>query len=180
MPSTSRRSGASAKILIAEDVRDFAEMLAFLLKRKGHEVHLAFDGPGAVDVARKERPDCILLDIGLPRMCGYDVARLIRSEAAGWPVQPMIIAVSGYGREEDRRLSYEAGSDHHLLKPIEMDSLDALLAARCAEMPPSQGIDHAAAGLDMPDARAHDPVVDPGTAPFAPHHQVGPVGRESR
>jgi CheY-like chemotaxis protein len=96
------------------------------LKLLGHEVHVAYDGREAIGAARSHRPEFVLLDIGLPGMDGYQVARELRKEDYG--KDAIIIAITGYGQEEDRRRSKEAGFDHHLVKPINPDALLTLLA----------------------------------------------------
>ncbi len=102
--------------------------MARLLKLLGHEVTTAHSGPEALKAARGHRPEFILLDIGLPGMDGYEVAARIRQEE---PCKDaVIVAVSGYGQDEDRRRSKEAGFDHHLIKPLDQDALLTLLSAR--------------------------------------------------
>ena len=86
----------------------------------------AHDGPSAIEAARDYRPDFVLLDIGLPGMDGYEVARRLREDE--WCKDAVIIAISGYGQEEDRRRSKEAGFDHHLVKPIDHEALVMLLS----------------------------------------------------
>jgi CheY-like chemotaxis protein len=108
-----------------DDNRDAATSLAKLLKLLGHDVRVAHDGPTAVELARAERTEVVILDIGLPGMDGYEVARRLRQEECCR--EALIIAASGYGQEEDRRRSREAGFDHHLVKPVDFDALLALL-----------------------------------------------------
>jgi two-component system CheB/CheR fusion protein len=96
-------------------------------------VALAFDGPTAIEVAREHRPEFILLDIGLPGMDGYEVARWLRQEEYGR--NAVLIATSGYGQEEDRRRSKQAGFDHHLVKPVNYAVLTQLLASRLVPRP---------------------------------------------
>jgi two-component system CheB/CheR fusion protein len=117
------------RVLIVEDRETLAETAALMLRLWGHDVRIAHDGPTALAAARTYRPDVILLDIGLPGMNGYDVARQLRAEAGRR--RPLIAAVTGYGQDEDRRRSQEAGCDHHLVKPIDPPALHAFLA--CAE-----------------------------------------------
>jgi CheY-like chemotaxis protein len=104
-----------------------ADMLAALLRLWGHEVRLAYNGPEALAAAAEYRPDLVLLDIGLPLMSGYEVARRLRGQLRLH--QTTLVAVTGYGQEEDRRRSQEAGFDRHLTKPVDADSLQALLAS---------------------------------------------------
>jgi phosphotransferase system HPr (HPr) family protein len=99
--------------------------MARWLKLLGHDVKVARDGYQAIDIARRQRPDCVLLDIGLPGPDGYQVASRLRQELA----VPIIIAVTVYGQEEDRRRTLAAGCDHHFVKPVDHDALIALLPA---------------------------------------------------
>ncbi|WP_148591937.1 PAS domain-containing hybrid sensor histidine kinase/response regulator [Aquisphaera giovannonii] len=122
-PSRARR--APSRVLIVDDNVDLARSLARLLTLLGHEVRMAYDGEAGLEEARSFRPDVVLLDIGLPRMDGYQVARLLREEDCGRDAR--IIAITGYGHDEDRRRSREAGIDYHLVKPIDYRSLMPLL-----------------------------------------------------
>jgi CheY-like chemotaxis protein len=115
----------AARILIIDDNRDAAETMARLLEVFGHDVRIAFDGDQAMEIARRQRPDYVLLDLGLPGMDGYEIARRLRRELTEPTV---IIAVTGYGQEEDRRRCREAGIDHHRLKPIDLTDLLSLLS----------------------------------------------------
>jgi CheY-like chemotaxis protein len=98
-----------------------------LLKLSGHQVEMAHDGLAALDLAQSFRPEVILLDIGLPEMDGYEVVRRLRQRPDG--KEPVIAAVTGYGRDEDRQRSMEAGFDHHLTKPLAPDVLTSFVAA---------------------------------------------------
>lgn len=115
-----------ARILVVDDHADTVLSLAKLLGILGHDVRTARDGPGAVVAALDWRPEFILLDLGLPGMDGYQVAARLRQEASCQDT--VIIAVTGYGQPEDRRLSRAAGIDHHLVKPVDLGQLLALLA----------------------------------------------------
>jgi CheY-like chemotaxis protein len=116
----------ATRILVVDDNQDAAESLAVLLRMIGHEVHTAHDGVQAVEKASALRPKVVLLDIGLPKLNGYEAARRIRKEhGAG----VKLIALTGWGQEADRRQSREVGFDHHLTKPVEFDALQRLLAA---------------------------------------------------
>ncbi|MDB5809650.1 MAG: luxQ 2 [Betaproteobacteria bacterium] len=112
------------KILVADDNRDAADTLAMLLKMAGHTVSIACDGLEAVEKAASDRPDVIFLDIGMPRLDGYEAARRIRAE--GWGEKMTLIALTGWGQEEDKRRAIEAGFSHHLVKPIDFAALEAL------------------------------------------------------
>jgi PAS domain S-box-containing protein len=114
------------RILVVDDLKDSAQSLAMLLKLMGNEVRTAYDGEEAVRVAEEYRPEVILLDIGLPKLNGYEAARRIR-ERLRRNVQ--MIALSGWGGEEDRRRAAEAGFNAHMTKPVELDALQKLLHA---------------------------------------------------
>jgi len=114
-----------ARVLVVDDNVDTARSIARLLNLLGHNVEIAHDGPTAIEAARAFRPDVFLLDIGLPTMDGYEVARLLRAEDCGKDAR--IIAITGYGQEEDRKRSLAAGFDHHLIKPVDFGSLVTLL-----------------------------------------------------
>jgi two-component system CheB/CheR fusion protein len=114
------------RVLVVDDNRDSASSLRTMLRLDGHEVELALDGASALEAARRLHPEVILLDIGLPDMDGYEVARALRGDAA--TDSALIIAITGYGREQDREKSARSGIDAHLTKPIDMDVLAELLA----------------------------------------------------
>jgi PAS domain S-box-containing protein len=116
---------ARRRILVVDDNRDAAESLGDLLRQMGHDVHVAHDGLEAVQAAATLRPSVILLDIGLPKMNGFDAARHIRSQAGGDDVT--LIALSGWGQEEDKRRATEAGFDSHLTKPVDLSHLEGAL-----------------------------------------------------
>jgi PAS domain S-box-containing protein len=113
-------------ILVVDDNADSAQSLAMMLEIGGHATHLAYDGAEAVEVAGQVRPNVILMDIGMPRMNGYDACREIR--ATPWGRDIVMVALTGWGQTDDRRRSEEAGFDHHLVKPVEPAALDELLA----------------------------------------------------
>jgi len=127
LASASKTPGARVnwKILVTDDSRDGADSLAFLLKAAGHEVFTAYDGRTAIRMAEELAPDVILLDIGMPEVSGYDVARAIRRES--WGRNMRLIALTGWGQAEHRRRSIEVGFDDHLVKPVELDVLENLL-----------------------------------------------------
>jgi len=114
------------RILIVDDNRDGADSLALLLRFMGNETRTAYDGQEGVEAAADFRPAVVLLDIGLPRLNGYDACRHIRSQP--WGQNLIVIAVTGWGQDEDRRLTREAGFDHHLVKPVNPKDLMQLLA----------------------------------------------------
>ncbi|WP_435008958.1 hybrid sensor histidine kinase/response regulator [Tundrisphaera lichenicola] len=117
-PPTARR------VLVVDDNRDSARTLVRLLKLMGHQASIAYDGGEALTVADRERPEVILLDIGLPVINGYEVARTIRDRP--WGRDVAIVALTGWGQEGDRRRSKEAGIDRHLVKPVDPDALEGL------------------------------------------------------
>lgn len=115
------------KILIADDNQDAADTLALLLGMDGHDVLTAHDGVRALALARDARPDFALLDIGMPGLNGFELAAAIRREP--WSQGMRLIAVTGWGQEQDRRRALESGFDHHLTKPVDPDALTGLLSA---------------------------------------------------
>jgi CheY-like chemotaxis protein len=112
------------RILVVDDNVDAATTLSMLLELEGHETTVAHSGPEALTAAERIHPDVVLLDIGLPGMNGYEVARRMRDLAP----RPTLVAVTGWGAEEDRRQAQEAGFDHHLVKPVDPAALTELLA----------------------------------------------------
>jgi CheY-like chemotaxis protein len=115
------------KILVADDNVDSAQSLAILLQILGNEVHTAHDGREAVDAATTLQPDLALLDIGMPRLNGYEACRRIREQP--WAKSTVMVALTGWGQIEDVRRSEQAGFDHHLVKPVEPAALEKLLAS---------------------------------------------------
>jgi CheY-like chemotaxis protein len=114
------------RILVVDDNKDSASSLSLMLKIMGNETKSVFDGLAAVEAAGEFLPEIILLDIGLPKLNGYDACRAIREQP--WSEGMYIIALTGWGQDEDRRRSAEAGFDHHLVKPVEMAILQKLFA----------------------------------------------------
>jgi signal transduction histidine kinase len=125
-PAQPARPAVQRRILVADDNPDARESLAALLALSGHEVFRAQDGSDALQTAERHRPHIALLDIGMPFADGYEVARRIRGQP--WGRDMVLIALTGWGQESDRRRSHEAGFDNHLTKPVDPDVLDALLA----------------------------------------------------
>jgi PAS domain S-box-containing protein len=115
------------RVLVVDDNVDAAQSLAMLLEFRGHEVRVAHDGQAAVPAVCDFRPDVVLLDLGLPGMNGYEVAREVRSRPEF--ANLVLAAVTGYGQEEDRRRSREAGFDYHFVKPVDPKDLESLLAS---------------------------------------------------
>jgi signal transduction histidine kinase len=120
-----RRAVRGYRILVVDDNVDTASGMVQLLTLLGNDARAAHDGPAAIEAARGMRPDFVLLDIGLPGLDGYQVARALRADELHR--NAVIIAVSGYGRDEDRRRSLDAGFHHHLVKPVDFDSLLTLI-----------------------------------------------------
>lgn len=114
------------RILVVDDNRDAAESLAMLLKMMGHNVHTAYDGDEAVTAAREFQPHVVLCDIGLPKLNGYEACRQIKAQA--WDKKMILIAVTGWGQDNDRRKTQEAGFDYHMVKPVDPQTLMKLLA----------------------------------------------------
>jgi CheY-like chemotaxis protein len=112
---------ARRRVLVVDDNADALESLSRLVKHMGNEVRRAHDGLEAIDVAREFQPEIVLMDLGMPNMNGYEAARRLRLEP--WAQDVAIIATTGWGQEEDRRRSADAGFDRHLVKPIQIDSL---------------------------------------------------------
>ncbi|TDU25580.1 PAS domain S-box-containing protein [Panacagrimonas perspica] len=121
------------RILVVDDNRDAASSLAILLELEGHETRTAADGETALLTIESWRPEVVFLDIGMPRLSGYDVARMIRAKE--WGNTILLIALTGWGQEDDRRATAEAGFDAHLVKPATRDGLAASLTAR--RLPPT-------------------------------------------
>jgi len=119
---------------VVDDERDGAETLAMLLRMSGYNVCVAFDGHQALREADSFAPDVILLDIGLPRMDGFEVVKHLRARVGHKP--PFVVAVTGYGQEEHVRRSQEAGIDLHWLKPVRFAELSDLLARLEGIVPP--------------------------------------------
>ena len=113
------------RVLVVDDNVDSAESIALLLELSGHQVRMAHDGPTALEAAAGFGPQVIVLDIGLPGMDGYEVAKRLR--AGGQTRDVMLIALTGYGQIEDRRRSHAAGFDHHMVKPVDTEMLQALI-----------------------------------------------------
>lgn len=120
-------SPTSRRVLVVDDNADAAESLAALLRLFGHEVDVALDGEQALALAPEMKPDLVLLDLGMPRMDGHEVARRMR--AAPWGGAMKIVALSGFGDNSDRARSLEAGCNDHLVKPVSPVDLELLLAA---------------------------------------------------
>jgi PAS domain S-box-containing protein len=115
-----------ARVLVVEDNVDAADALAMLLEVLGHSVQVAHDGLAALEAMQRTRPDVMLVDIGLPGIDGFEVARRVRAAQTGRSI--LLVALTGYGRDEERERTRAAGFDHHLTKPVEVDALERLVA----------------------------------------------------
>jgi CheY-like chemotaxis protein len=114
------------RVLVVDDNVDGAESLANMLQISGHEIRTAHSGPAALDAARPFIPEVVFLDIGLPGMNGYEVAKRLRAEPTlGGAV---LVALTGWGSDDDKRRSREAGFDFHLTKPVELTAIERILA----------------------------------------------------
>jgi signal transduction histidine kinase/CheY-like chemotaxis protein len=124
--SAGQQAQDALRVMVVDDNVDAAQMLAALLEVQGHAVCVEYDGRGALERARRERPDVLLLDIGLPDMDGYELARCLRGqpESAG----ATLVALTGYGQSQDRKEAEQAGFDHYLVKPADMDQVNDVLA----------------------------------------------------
>jgi CheY-like chemotaxis protein len=123
---TAGRAAPARRVLVVDDNRDAAESLGVLLEYLGADVRVAHDGAGALAMLDSHRPSLVLLDIGMPGMDGYEVARRMRAHPGGRDL--VLIALTGWGQAEDRELSRQAGFDRHLVKPADVEQLQQLLA----------------------------------------------------
>jgi two-component system, sensor histidine kinase len=121
------------RVLVADDDCDTVSTLRLLLEQDGHEVRSVYDGAAVLDGAESFKPDVVLLDIGMPYFSGYDVARTLRRR---YGKEPMLIAVTAWGRDTDRADAKAAGFDYHLPKPYSPDVLLALVQARARKPAP--------------------------------------------
>jgi PAS domain S-box-containing protein len=130
-PATSDSRGFHAaepkvrRVLVVDDNVDSAHTMEIYLNMEGHEVRMAHDGPSALELAREWQPEVLLLDIGLPGMTGYELAEALRQEP--WAKASLFVAMTGWGQEEDKRRSLEAGFDRHMTKPLQLDDLLRLI-----------------------------------------------------
>ena len=122
----------TCRVLVVDDNRDSAETLAMLLELWNYDVRVVHDGPSALREAGAYQPHVVLLDIGLPGMSGYDVATALKQRPDPGP--GLLVAMTGYGRQEDRQRAREAGFDLHLVKPVAPEALEKVLADFCAKL----------------------------------------------
>jgi CheY-like chemotaxis protein len=121
--------GTARRVLVVDDNADAADSLAMLLQVRGDEVRVAYDGEEAIEAELQFRPEVVLLDIGMPKLSGYEVARRIR-DARGPRV--LIVAITGWGQDEDRQRARDAGFDHHFTKPVDYAALLEVIDAPSA------------------------------------------------
>ncbi len=124
-PDSQKREHKRRRLMVIDDNKDAAESMSMLFELWGHEVVCAYDGRAALETAAKYRPDAVFLDIGLPGMDGYEIAERLRELPDS--AHTVLVAITGYGQDEDRRRSREAGIDHHLVKPVAPETLQKLL-----------------------------------------------------
>ena len=124
-PSSRRRVGEGRRVLVVDDNEDAAELLSLAVADSVTKSARAGDGLQALELASAFRPEVILMDMGMPRMDGYETARRFRPQP--WGAGITLVAVTGWGQEEDRRKTREAGFDHHLVKPADIHDVDAIL-----------------------------------------------------
>jgi CheY-like chemotaxis protein len=129
------RCGAMCRVLIVDDNADSAESLEMILQLLGHETLSLTDPRKALDVSRTFQPDLVFLDIGMPGMSGYDVARALRADSVA-PAQVKLVALTGWGQPEDRRRSEESGFDYHVVKPAELKVIEQICQDVASHAPP--------------------------------------------
>ncbi len=134
-PVAGSGGGHSGRVLVADDNRDAVDSLALLLRFVGFEVVVAYSGREALDAAIAVHPQAMVLDIGMPGLTGYEVARAIREQP--WGHEVLLIAVTGWGQQEDVEQALSAGFDHHARKPVNLEDLQSRLTAFCARQKPA-------------------------------------------
>ena len=118
-------TGTLQRVLLVDDDPDSSEPLSLLLQAKGHETRVVTDGAAAISVADEFKPNCVLLDLGLPQMDGYEVARQLRKRPYGGGV--VIVALTGWAGREIRTKAAEAGFDYHIVKPVNWDEVEKIV-----------------------------------------------------
>ena len=132
MSNDTRELPSGLRVLVVDDNRDAADTLADVLRSAGCDVTTAYDGMAALDRIRQQTPQVVVMDIGMPKMSGYDVARA----AAALPSKPFLIALTGWGQESDRAAALGAGFNRHFTKPVQPEALIQLLAELASGAPP--------------------------------------------
>jgi two-component system, OmpR family, response regulator len=118
-------AGTSHRVLLVDDNADSSEPLSLLLQTRGHETRISTDGEEAIALADDFRPDCVVLDLGLPRMDGYEVARRLRERPYGAEI--VLVALTGWAGKDVRTKAAEAGFDYHLVKPVNWEELERIV-----------------------------------------------------
>jgi CheY-like chemotaxis protein len=126
-PSAGLQAPGALRVMVVDDNVDAAQMLAALLEVQGHAVSVEYDAKGALERVRREHHEVLLLDIGLPDLDGYELARRLRSQPES--ADATLVALTGYGQSQDRKEAEQAGFDHYLVKPADMDQVNEVLAA---------------------------------------------------
>jgi signal transduction histidine kinase/ActR/RegA family two-component response regulator len=139
-------AGPRGKVVVADDNRDAADSLKLLLELSGYDTFVAYNGQQALDFGARERPSAFILDVGMPDMTGYEVARRIRQQA--WGRSALLVAVTGWGQDDDKERAKAAGFDHHFTKPVNPEAVEQVLMASLKLRP--QVISHAAGGYPRP------------------------------
>jgi CheY-like chemotaxis protein len=129
-PNPEKTPARGMRVLVVDDNVDAAKSLAKMVEFIGHEALVAHAGREAVEVASRERPDVLLLDIGLPQLSGYEVCHSLRASGV---TDTLIVAVTGYGQDSDRQLAADAGFDMHLVKPVSLRAIQELLTKHAAK-----------------------------------------------
>jgi CheY-like chemotaxis protein/two-component sensor histidine kinase len=145
-PAPAAQTGPRGKIVVADDNRDAADSLKLLLELSGYDSFVAYNGQQALELGARERPSAFILDVGMPDMTGYEVARRIRQQA--WGRSVLLIAVTGWGQDDDKERAKAAGFDHHFTKPVNPESVEQVLVASLRMRPPL--MTHAAGGYPLP------------------------------
>ena len=139
-------AGPRGKVVIADDNRDAADSLKVLLELSGYDTFVAYDGQQALDLGTRELPRAFILDVGMPDMTGYEVARRIRQQA--WGRNALLVAVTGWGQDDDKERAKAAGFDHHFTKPVDPQAVEQVLVASLKMRPPLMS--RAAGGYPQP------------------------------
>jgi CheY-like chemotaxis protein len=135
---------SGVRILIVDDHHDSADSLSKVLRLLGYRVEIAYDGPGALEAASESPPDVAIVDIGLPRVDGNELARRIRAQP--WGGRVLLVALTGWTGDDHRQRSMEAGFDHHFIKPVELDALMSAMGGLVAGSPAGPGCCRAGGG----------------------------------
>jgi signal transduction histidine kinase/ActR/RegA family two-component response regulator len=145
-PSAAILAGPRGKVVVADDNRDAADSLKLLLELSGYDTFVAYNGQQALDFGAREQPSAFILDVGMPDMTGYEVARRIRQHA--WGRSALLVAVTGWGQDDDKERAKAAGFDHHFTKPVNPEAVEQVLVASLRMRPPLMS--HAAGGYPQP------------------------------